>query len=146
MSEFNSTDEWLVYRLEQAEAERGRLRTALLAILPMTDVGRVDVITQGIRNIVMDALSTTDSRQEPRSLRFPEIRVTRKGTVVDRVEWDPRKDGEPLFDITGMHVTKVESEIVPDGSPPMVKVTFMARVVEFDQDDPRAANSHSETS
>jgi hypothetical protein len=77
-------------------------------------------------------------------VRLPEIRVTRKGAGVARIEWDPCKDGAPLFDITGMHVTKVESEIRADGSLPMVKVTFVARLVEFDHDDSRDTNSHSE--
>lgn len=64
--------------------------------------------------------------------RFPEIRVTRNGRTVERVEWDPQRDGEPLFDITAMHVVRVESVIEPDGSIPAVKVTFAARLVEVE--------------
>ena len=64
-------------------------------------------------------------------MRFPEIRVTRSGAVVERVEWDPKRDGEPVFDITGMHVTEVERVITPHGSP-VVKVTFAARIVEIE--------------
>jgi len=66
-------------------------------------------------------------------VRFPELRVTRKGIIVDKVEWDPCRDGQQVFDITGMHVLRVESDIVPDGSVPTVKVTFRARLVEIDE-------------
>lgn len=52
-----------------------------------------------------------------------------------RVEWDPCEDGAPVFDITGMHVLRVESVVEPDGSIPAVKVTFMARIVEVEEDD-----------
>jgi hypothetical protein len=73
-------------------------------------------------------------------MRFPEIRVTRAGVAVKRVEWDPCRDGAALFDITGMRVTQVESVIKPDGSIPAVKVTFAARLVEVD-DGPEAPTS-----
>ena len=65
-------------------------------------------------------------------MRFPEMRVTRRGVYIDRLEWDPCRDGEALIDITGMKVTKIESKIRPDGKPPQVKVTFMARLVEVE--------------
>ena len=64
--------------------------------------------------------------------RFPEIRVTRTGVVVAKVEWDPCRDGEPLFDLTGFRVLRVESEIRPDGSIPAVKLTLAARLVEVE--------------
>jgi hypothetical protein len=67
--------------------------------------------------------------------RFPEMRVTRKGVAVERVQWDPKRDGAAVFDITGMDVMQVESVIKPDGSVPAVKVTFAARLVEVESDD-----------
>jgi len=67
-------------------------------------------------------------------MRFPEFRVTRDGALVKKVEWDACRDGEAVFDITGMHVTQVESVIKPDGSIPEVKVTFAARIVEVEDD------------
>ena len=78
---------------------------------------------------------------------FPEIRVTRRGAVVDRVEWveqpeievtsidSPYREylpgAEEIVDLTPMHVTSVETKIEP-GGPPRVVVTFIARLVEVD--------------
>ena len=69
---------------------------------------------------------------------FPEIRVLRSGRGVTRVQWDPCRDGEPLFDLTGMRVSKVESVIDAAGVSE-VKVTFMARLVDVDVDRKVAA-------
>jgi hypothetical protein len=69
--------------------------------------------------------------------RFPEIRVTRNGVIVERVEWDPQRDGEALFDLTGMRVTKVESVVTPFDRP-AVKVTFAARLVEIETEEEHA--------
>lgn len=52
--------------------------------------------------------------------RFPEIRVTRKGFVVERVLYDPQRDGAPMYDITDWSAA--------------VKVTFAARIVEVESD------------
>lgn len=65
-------------------------------------------------------------------MRFPELRVTRDGNLVKRVEWDPCVDGQAVFDLTGMHVVKVESEIGSNDRP-AVKVTFVARIVEVEE-------------
>lgn len=51
--------------------------------------------------------------------------------MVNRVEWDPCRDGELVFDITGMKVLSVERIIEPRGVP-MVRVTFAARLVEVE--------------
>jgi hypothetical protein len=63
--------------------------------------------------------------------KLPEFRVLHDGRVVKKVEWDPC-DGKPAFDITDMHVVRVERDVRPDGSVPTVKVTFAARLVELE--------------
>lgn len=66
-------------------------------------------------------------------MKFPEIRVTRRGAIVDRVEWDPCRDGEPLFDLTGMKVAHVKRAVDPHDIP-YVEVTFIARLVEVEEE------------
>jgi len=68
--------------------------------------------------------------------RFPEIRVTRNGHTIQRVVWDPRRDGATAFDLTGMKVKQVETVILPTGLP-AVKVTVLARLVEVEAGDLR---------
>ena len=64
--------------------------------------------------------------------KFPEIRVTRQGACISRVEWDPKVDGAPVFDLTGMYVMRVQTDIDP-GDLPSVTVTFRARLVEAEE-------------
>lgn len=66
-------------------------------------------------------------------MRFPELRVTRKGAMVARVEWHPCRDGAPAFDITDWKVTVIEKVVTPDGLPE-VKVTILARLVEVEEE------------
>jgi hypothetical protein len=67
--------------------------------------------------------------------RWPVIKVTRSngGVRVKKVEWGSEREGEPLFDLTGMKVMAVETKIDPEGAP-TVQVTFIARLVEVEEE------------
>lgn len=58
--------------------------------------------------------------------------MTRCGASFVSVEWIPDAEGEPVFDLTGMLVSTVETAIRP-GDISAVKVTFLARLVEVEQ-------------
>ena len=79
-------------------------------------------------------------------MRFPEIRVTRRGVMVNRVEWVDKSDTEvtnlgseyreyieveEAVDLTPMRITSIETKLEP-GRLPRVVVTFTARLVEVD--------------
>jgi len=63
--------------------------------------------------------------------RFPEIRVTRDGGHVSRVEWASEYPEGAVLDLTGLRVLQVET-VIEKNAPPQVKVTFAARLVEVD--------------
>lgn len=65
-------------------------------------------------------------------MRIPEFRVTSKGRMINKIEWDPREDGRALFDITDMKVMEVKRVITPDGLP-TVQVTYIGRLVEVEE-------------
>lgn len=67
-------------------------------------------------------------------MRIPEFRVTSKGHLVKKVEWDADEDGGPIFDLTNMKVLEVKRVITP-AELPTVQVTFVGRLVEVEEDD-----------
>ena len=64
-------------------------------------------------------------------MRFPELRVTRTAGAIQKVEWDPCRDGRPVFDITDLWVTAIEKVLTPEGLPE-AKLTILARLVEIE--------------
>lgn len=68
-------------------------------------------------------------------MRFPELRVILSSSgVVRRVEWDPCREGQPAFDMTGMNVAVVEKTITAGGVP-TATITIWARLVEIEEND-----------
>ena len=66
-------------------------------------------------------------------MKTPEIRVTRRGKLGTRVEWDPCREGQKPIDLTPLRVRRVERSIEICGDPE-TQVTFAARLVEVEED------------